>query len=41
MSEALHVEVEATHLGLGFSPRVYEIIAQRLARPEPDVRRRA
>jgi pimeloyl-ACP methyl ester carboxylesterase len=36
-----HVEVEATHLGLGFSPRVYEIIAQRLARPEPSVRRRA
>ena len=26
-----HVEVEATHLGLGFSPEVFEIIAQRLA----------
>ncbi len=29
-----HVEVEATHLGLGFSPRVFEIIAERLAREE-------
>ena len=27
-----HVEVETTHLGLGFSPRVFEIIAERLAR---------
>jgi pimeloyl-ACP methyl ester carboxylesterase len=36
-----HVEVSATHLGLGFSPRVYEIIAQRLARPDPAERRRA
>ena len=27
-----HVEVAATHLGLGFSPRVFEIIAERLAR---------
>lgn len=26
-----HVEVETTHLGLGFSPEVYEIIAARLA----------
>ncbi len=26
-----HVEVGTTHLGLGFSPEVYEIIAQRLA----------
>jgi pimeloyl-ACP methyl ester carboxylesterase len=26
-----HVEVEASHLGLGFSPRVFEIIAERLA----------
>ncbi|TFG95332.1 MAG: alpha/beta fold hydrolase, partial [Myxococcales bacterium] len=30
-----HVEVETTHLGLGFSPEVFEIIAQRLARPGP------
>jgi pimeloyl-ACP methyl ester carboxylesterase len=36
-----HVEVEATHLGLGFSPRVFEIIAERLARPEPAARTRA
>ena len=27
-----HVEVEATHLGLGFSANVFEIIAERLAR---------
>lgn len=27
-----HVEVEATHVGLGFSPDVFEIVAQRLAR---------
>jgi pimeloyl-ACP methyl ester carboxylesterase len=26
-----HIEVRATHLGLGFSPEVYTIIAQRLA----------
>jgi esterase/lipase len=26
-----HVEVTTTHLGLGFSPQVYKIIAQRLA----------
>ncbi|HSF58982.1 MAG TPA: alpha/beta hydrolase [Candidatus Binatia bacterium] len=26
-----HVEVDTTHLGLGFSPEVYKIIAQRLA----------
>jgi len=26
-----HVEVKTTHLGLGFSPEVYRIIAQRLA----------
>jgi pimeloyl-ACP methyl ester carboxylesterase len=26
-----HVEVQTTHLGLGFSPDVYKIIAQRLA----------
>jgi pimeloyl-ACP methyl ester carboxylesterase len=26
-----HVEVSSTHLGLGFAPEVYEIIAQRLA----------
>jgi len=30
-----HVEVESTHLGLGFSPQVFEIIAERLARPAP------
>jgi len=27
-----HLEVETTHLGLGFSPEVYRIIARRLAR---------
>ena len=27
-----HVEVETTHLGLGFSAQVYRIIAKRLAR---------
>ena len=27
-----HVEVRATHLGLGFSPEVYRIVASRLAR---------
>lgn len=34
-----HVEVESTHLGLGFSPRVFEIIAERLARPQRPGRR--
>jgi pimeloyl-ACP methyl ester carboxylesterase len=29
-----HVEVGTTHLGLGFSPEVYQIIAQRLARKD-------
>ena len=29
-----HVEVETTHLGLGFSPEVFQIIAERLAREE-------
>ncbi len=29
-----HVEVETTHLGLGFSPEVFRIIAERLARRE-------
>jgi pimeloyl-ACP methyl ester carboxylesterase len=29
-----HVEVETTHLGLGFSPDVFRIIAERLARQE-------
>lgn len=29
-----HVEVETTHLGLGFSPEVFQIIAERLARQE-------
>ena len=28
-----HVEVSSTHLGLGFAPDVYEIVAQRLAAP--------
>jgi pimeloyl-ACP methyl ester carboxylesterase len=28
-----HVEVTTTHLGLGFSPEVFQIIAERLARP--------
>lgn len=27
-----HIEVETTHLGLGFSPDVFQIIAERLAR---------
>jgi pimeloyl-ACP methyl ester carboxylesterase len=30
-SNVEHIEVRATHLGLGFSPDVYQIIAQRLA----------
>ena len=30
-----HVEVAATHLGLGFSAEVFEIIADRLARDAP------
>ena len=29
-----HLEVEASHLGLGFSPAVFQIIAERLAAPE-------
>ena len=29
-----HVEVETTHLGLGLSPEVFQIIAERLARQE-------
>jgi hypothetical protein len=28
-----HVEVGATHIGLGFSPEVFGIVAERLARP--------
>jgi pimeloyl-ACP methyl ester carboxylesterase len=33
-----HVEVPATHLGMGFSPEVYEIVARRLASPgTPDL----
>ena len=33
-----HVEVAATHLGMGFSPEVYEIVARRLALPAaPDL----
>ena len=31
-SNVEHVEVETTHLGLGISPDVFEIIAERLAR---------
>ena len=31
-----HVEVETTHLGLGFSPEVYGVIADRLAAAEQD-----
>lgn len=35
-----HVEVGTTHIGLGFAPEVYAVIAQRLAAPSPrDVRR--
>jgi pimeloyl-ACP methyl ester carboxylesterase len=30
-SDVEHIEVKATHLGLGFSPEVYKIIAERLA----------
>lgn len=30
-----HVEVDATHLGLGFSADVFRVIARRLARPVP------
>jgi esterase/lipase len=30
-SNVEHIEVKTTHLGLGFSPEVYQIIAQRLA----------
>lgn len=33
--EVEHVEVATTHLGLGFSPDVYAIIAQRLAASRP------
>jgi pimeloyl-ACP methyl ester carboxylesterase len=35
-----HVEVRTTHLGLGFSPDVYNIIAQRLIRDERAIDRR-
>jgi pimeloyl-ACP methyl ester carboxylesterase len=30
-----HVEVSATHLGLGFHPEVYRVVADRLARARP------
>jgi pimeloyl-ACP methyl ester carboxylesterase len=30
-----HIEVRTTHLGFGFCPDVYRIIAQRLAPPQP------
>jgi hypothetical protein len=30
-SNVEHVEVRTTHMGFGFSPQVYKIIAQRLA----------
>ena len=33
-SNVEHVEVQTTHLGLGFSPEVFQIIAERLARAE-------
>ena len=33
-ASAEHIEVVTTHLGLGFAPDVYRIIAQRLARGE-------
>lgn len=37
-----HVEVPATHLGMGFSPEVYEIVARRLASPgAPDLASRS
>jgi pimeloyl-ACP methyl ester carboxylesterase len=32
-----HVEVRTTHMGFGFSPEVYMIIAQRLAKTSPGV----
>jgi len=35
-SNVEHIEVGATHLGLGFSPEVYGIIAQRLANNSGD-----
>jgi pimeloyl-ACP methyl ester carboxylesterase len=34
-SNVEHVEVRTTHLGLGFSPDVFKIIAQRLANHSP------
>ncbi len=33
-----HVEVSSTHVGLGFDPDVYSIVADRLARADPDTR---
>jgi len=30
-----HIEVHATHLGLGLSPEVFEIIARKLSKPGP------
>jgi hypothetical protein len=39
-SNVEHVEVRTTHLGLGFSPDVYNIIAQRLIRDERAIDRR-
>lgn len=33
--EVEHVEVSTTHLGLGFSPEVYRVIGERLARRSP------
>jgi len=32
-----HVEVKSTHVGFGFSPEVYKIIAQRLARQDDQI----
>lgn len=34
-AEVEHVEVDTSHLGLGFSPDVFAIVAERLARPDP------
>lgn len=34
-----HCEVETTHLGLGFSPDVYRIVALRLSKPRQEVSR--
>ena len=33
--DAEHVEVSSTHIGMGIDPDVWEVVAQRLARPAP------